>query len=325
MIISRTPLRVSFIGGGSDLPSYYLNYGGRVVSMAINRYVYVSVNKSFGTAVRVAYSKVENKPSFADLDHPLVRNSAKLLRLENGLEISSTADIPANGTGLGSSSSFTVGLLNALSTYKRDIRAKEELAKLACEVEIDLCNEPIGKQDQYAAALGGFNSIEFNKDETVSYKRIDFEPFVEEQFLKSVLIFYTGVTRTASSVLSDQRKNILTGTKDNILSKMVSLTQPFIDAINAGDILSCGNILEENWVLKKSLSAHITNPSIDDIYLEARAAGAIGGKLLGAGAGGFVLFIAPQEKHCEITKRLSKLKQQFWGIDRTGTAIIYQN
>jgi D-glycero-alpha-D-manno-heptose-7-phosphate kinase len=325
MIISRTPLRVSFIGGGSDLPAYYRNYGGRVVSMAVNKYVYVSVNKSFSNNVRVAYSTVEEHDTFCKVNHPLVRNSARLLGFQTGLEITSTADIPAKGTGLGSSSAYTVGLLNALSNYRGIGRSKSELAEFACQVEIEMCQEPIGKQDQYAASFGGLNIFSFEAGGSVKQDALDIDPFNMNEFLKSVLVFYTGITRSAASVLGDQVGNTQSGSKDHILREMVELVSPFAEALISGDIDQCGQILDANWKLKKELSNKISNDIIDEIYDEAIAAGAVGGKLLGAGAGGFMMFIAPPSKHRSIANRLKKLKQQFWDIDRTGTSIIHQS
>ena len=324
MIVSRTPLRISFVGGGSDLPSYYRNNIGSVISMAIDRYVYVSVNKSFSDSVRVAYSRVEECAKFTDVQHPLVRNAAKLLGLKSSLEITSTADIPSQGSGLGSSSSYTVGLLNALSTNQGVIRRKEELAELACTIELEMCGEPIGKQDQFAAALGGLNVFKFLSDNSVEQIEVNLPTFKETQFLNSMLIFYTGKTRRASNVLKEQNLNTLSGKIDTNLSEMVKLVDSFSRALENGDTQACGEILGYNWELKKSLSQKITNQYIDEIYDEAMVAGAWGGKLLGAGAGGFLLFLAPPSKHLAIVERLHKLKQQFWKIDHSGSAIIYQ-
>ena len=325
MIISRTPLRVSFVGGGSDLPSYYSKNHGRVLSMAINKYVYVSVNKSVSENVRVAYSKVEECREFAQVAHPLVRNSAELLGVTGGYEITSTADIPGTGTGLGSSSSFTVGLLNALNTYRGQVLTKEKLANLACHVEINMCDEPIGKQDQYAAAMGGMNTFEFFSDQSVKTQKLEIDQLYEHLFLSSILVFYTGTTRSAASILREQNADTLAGKKDKILSQMAELVEPFGVALRDGDFSSCGQLLDLNWQLKRQLSSNISNSNIDEIYNEGLAAGALGGKLLGAGAGGFILFIAPQSKHTEIARRLNKLTQQFWSIDKTGSSIIYKS
>ena len=325
MIITRTPLRVSFVGGGSDLPSYYKSHGGCVISMAINKYVYVSLNKSFSNSVRVAYSVVEERNSFDEVNHPLVRNCTRLLNVVDGLEITSTADIPAKGTGLGSSSSYTVGLLHALSNYQGSGFSKAELAELACKIEIEMCDEPIGKQDQYAASFGGINIFEFQRDGTVDRQAIEITPFDQNAFLNSMMIFYTGLTRSASSILSDQTANTLSGSKDTTLREMVGLVRPFAASLSGGDVYQCGKILDENWKLKKSLSNKISNDFIDEVYDEAIAAGAFGGKLLGAGAGGFMMFLAPQSKHRSIAMRLSKLKQQYWGLDIFGTSIIHHS
>jgi D-glycero-alpha-D-manno-heptose-7-phosphate kinase len=324
MIISRTPLRISFVGGGSDLPSYYKNSTGSVISMAINRYIFVSVNKSFSDTVRIAYSRVEECAQFVDVKHPLVKNTAKLLGLRTGLEITSTADIPSQGSGLGSSSSFTVGLLNALSTYQGIIRRKEELAELACAVELEMCKEPIGKQDQYASAIGGVNVFKFHSDKPVERIKLNLRSYEENKFLNSMLIFYTGNTRNASDILKDQNQNTKSGKINVSLSEMVQLVEPFSHALANGDTKTCGEILGCNWKLKKSLSSRITSEYIDEIYDEAIAAGAWGGKLLGAGAGGFMLFLAPPSRHSYIINRLHKLKQQIWNIDFSGSAIIYQ-
>lgn len=325
MIISRTPFRVSFVGGGSDLPSYYSRLPGKVISMAINRYVYVSVNKSFSDTVRVAYSKVEECKNFSEIEHPIVRNIANFMNLDTGVEITSTADIPAKGSGLGSSSSFTVGLLNAITNYLGMPISKDELAQSACQVEISLCKEPIGKQDQYAAAFGGFNEFKFNTDGSVERKKLEILPFAENHFINSLMFFYTGLTRQASSILGDQNKATLMRANDLVLSKMVDLVPEFGKAMQAANIELCGEILNENWVLKKQLSDGITNLTINDIYNEAMSAGALGGKLLGAGAGGFMLFIAPREKHFAIKNSLCKLQQKFWNVERTGTTIIHQS
>lgn len=325
MIITRTPLRVSFVGGGSDLPSYYMNHGGSVISMAINKYVYVSVNKSFSDSVRVAYSVVEECNSFEEVNHPLVRNCARLLCLTDGLEITSTADIPAKGTGLGSSSSYTVGLLHALSTYQGSGSSKAELAELACKTEIELCGEPIGKQDQYAASFGGINIFNFQQDGKVDREVVDVAPFDLNEFMNSMLIFYTGITRSASNILRDQTASTLSGSKDSILGEMVALVRPFSASLSSGDVYQCGKILDANWQLKKSLSKKITSDFINEVYDEAIAAGAIGGKLLGAGAGGFMMFLAPPSKHRSIAMRLGKLKQQYWGVDLLGTSVIHQS
>lgn len=325
MIISRTPLRLSFVGGGSDLPSYYRNFGGSVISSAINRYVYINLHDSFDSQVRVAYSKVESVQKFSNVKHSLVRNCANLMQLDAGIEITSIADIPATGTGLGSSSSFTVGLLNCMHSYLGQTVSAEILADKACQVEINLCKEPIGKQDQYAAAYGGMNIFNFNPDETVKTETIYLKKDVEKMLFQNLLIFYTGGTRSASEILNDQNIKNQTSRNDKLLQKMVGLVNPFKSAVMNKDLATCGEILHENWMLKKNLASSITNSSIDSIYESAISAGALGGKLLGAGGSGFMIFLVEPKNHDSVTAALSKLRREHWEIDHLGTTIVYRS
>jgi len=323
MIITRTPFRLSFVGGGSDLPSYYMNEMGSVISIAINRFMYVSVNTSFSKSIRLAYNRVEQCKKLLDVKHPLVRESANLIRFDDYVEITSTADIPSEGSGLGSSSSFTVGLLNALTNYQKKPRSKYELAELACKVEIEYCNQPIGKQDQFAASFGGCNLFKFHSDGSVEPVKVDIPPFAETRFLNSLLVFYTGTPRNASSVLDSQDKATKLGLNTSVLKEMVGLVPEFREHFCKGNVEEYGQILHTNWMLKKTLSNNISNNVIDEIYQEGIRGGALGGKLLGAGNGGFIIFIAPPESHNSIKKRLSKLKQETWSIDKLGTTVIY--
>src|ERR1041385_8859272 len=208
MIISRTPLRMSFVGGGSDVPSFYRKFGGAVVSTAINKFVYITLNEKFDHRVRVSYSRTEEADMVAEIQHPLVRESMRLLEVKGGLEITSIADIPSKGSGLGSSSSFTVGLLHALHAYSGRYASAEQLAAEACHIEIDRCGEPIGKQDQFAAAFGGFNFIEFNPDESVFVEPILCQRTTLQRLQENILVFYTGITRSASGILKDQQAGV---------------------------------------------------------------------------------------------------------------------
>src|SRR5437016_1471853 len=223
MIISRTPLRMSFVGGGSDLPAFYRKYGGAVVSTAINQFVYITVNKKFDEQIRVSYSKTEEARTVERIKHPLVRESMKLLGLSGGIEITSIADIPARGSGLGSSSTFTVGLLHALHAYAERHASAEQLAREACEIEIERCGEPIGKQDQYAAAFGGFNFIEFNPDDSVSVEPILCKRETIQRLQENLLVFYTGIVRSASAILKKQTALIAQKSKQKMLRRMVEL------------------------------------------------------------------------------------------------------
>src|ERR1043166_2624543 len=301
MIISRTPLRMSFAGGGSDLPAYYRRFGGAVVSTAINKFVYITLNEKFDHRIRVSYSRTEEANSVARIKHPLVREAMKMLEVKGGLEITSIADIPSKGSGLGSSSSFTVGLLNALHAWSGRYASAEQLANEACQIEIDRCGEPIGKQDQFAAAFGGFNFIEFNPDDSVSVEPILCRRETLLRLQENILVFYTGITRSASTVLKSQQAGVAAqAIKQKMLHRMVELARDLRTALQKNNLDAFGEIIHANWELKKGLAREISSNVIDDWYAKARAHGAVGGKLLGAGTGGFLMFYAPQECHAGI-------------------------
>lgn len=323
MIISKTPLRMSFVGGGSDLPSYYTQSPGAVLSTSINKYIYVNVNKKFDDGIRLAYSITEEVDSISQIKHKIVKNTMEYLNIPGGIEITTIADIPSKGTGLGSSSSFTVGLLNVLKAYQGKVSSTEELADLACHIEIELCGEPIGKQDQYAAAYGGLNLIEFNQNSTVNVLPVVCTNDVYRTFESNFLMFYTGITRSASQLLSIQSEAMAQSTKFNAMQSMVSLAYDMKYLLESGQTDSIGQLLHENWLLKKSITNGVSNTFIDDCYEKALRAGATGGKLLGAGAGGFMLFYAPIENHSEICKALSHLKRIPFKFDNGGTSIIF--
>lgn len=324
MIISRTPLRMSFTGGGSDLPAFYRQFGGAVVSTAIDKYVYVNVNPKFDHGIRIAYSKNEEVERVADIEHRLVRAAMQMLEIDGGVEITTIADIPSRGTGLGSSSSFTVGLLHALSAFKGVYVAAEKLGADACRIEIELCGEPIGKQDQYAAAYGGFNMIEFRPDDKVVVTPIICAPETLTSIERDILVLYTGVTRSASPLLK-QQSDVLAGSADKqrVMRRMVELTYQLRDELQSNNTLAFGEILHENWMLKREVTAGISNPEIDDWYGRARGAGALGGKILGAGAGGFLMFYAPRDSHRAIAAALPELRVIPMGFEPLGSRIIF--
>lgn len=325
MIISRTPLRMSFVGGGSDLPAFYRKYGGAVLSTAINKYVYVSVNKKFDGGIRLAYSKVEEVDRLDQVEHRLVRAAFEMLGLEGGVEVTTTADIPARGTGLGSSSSFTVGLIQAVSAYQGRHTSADDLGCRSCEVEIDRCGEPIGKQDQYAAAFGGLNLIEFKENDDVQVTPIIMKRDDRDMIEKRIIVFYTGITRSASGILRQQSDEAESDSgKQAVLRRMVELTYHLRDEFARGQIDSLGEILHENWMLKKSLTQSISTVQIDDWYNAAIQAGALGGKLLGAGAGGFLMFYAPIDRHEAIARAVGLQKIDF-GFEPLGSRILFYN
>jgi len=323
MIISRTPLRMSFVGGGSDLPVFYRKYGGAVVSTAINRYVYITVNQKFDERIRISYSRTEEARSVERVKHPLVRESMKMLGLRGGVEITSIADIPSKGSGLGSSSTFTVGLLNALHAYASRHAGAEQLAREACEIEIEKCGEPIGKQDQYAAAFGGLNLIRFNPDDSVSVEPIICKRETLQELQANTVVFYTGITRSASGILKHQNSALANERKKcEVTCKMVELANTLCEELRHNRVASFGEIIHEGWMAKKSLTGGISNDIIDAWYDKARRAGAVGGKLLGAGAGGFLMFYAPPDRHEAITRAL-KLRRTDFKFEPQGSRIIF--
>ena len=326
MIITQTPLRMSFAGGGSDIPSFYRQFGGAVVSSAVDKYIYVNVNKKFDDWIRVSYSRTEEVETVDQIEHPIVRATLQKLNIPGGLEITSIADIPSRGTGLGSSSSFTVGLLLALHAYESRYVSPGQLAEESCTVEIELCKEPIGKQDQYAAAHGGLNFYRFEPDDTVLVEPILCSGEKLHQLQSSLITFYTGKTRQASSILGEQSQQAESNTAtQELLKRMTSLAYQLRTELDSGNVASLGEILDEGWKLKREVHPGVSSSTIDDWYAAAKRAGAVGGKLLGAGGGGFLTFFAPPEKHAAIAKALG-LRQIRLSLDRSGSRVLlYHN
>lgn len=321
MIITKTPFRVSFCGGGSDMANFYEKYGGCVLSTSINKYCYISIHPYFNeNQTLLKYSENELVDSPDQIKHRIFRQVLTDMGV-HGVEISSTADIPG-GTGLGSSSTFTVGLLNTLNCYNGKFVSKDKLAKLACEVEIEKLGNPIGKQDQYGAALGGLNFIRFNQDGSVSHEPILMEGKTYKELQKNLLMFYTGTTRSANTILAEQTKNITSEDKARNLLKMCGLVKDMKVALENNDISSFGKILDEGWQLKKELASGIANPAIDEAYEIAMKNGALGGKLLGAGGGGFLLFYCEEEKQDQLKKAIG-LRELDFSFERDGTSVIY--
>jgi D-glycero-alpha-D-manno-heptose-7-phosphate kinase len=324
MIISKTPLRMSFVGGGSDLPVFYRRFGGAVVSTAIDKFVYVSVNKKFDDRIRVSYSKTEEVPSVDKIKHPLVREALKMLNIPGGIEITSIADIPAKGSGLGSSSSFTVGVLHALHAFANRYASAEQLARESCEIEIDRCGEPIGKQDQFAASFGGFNFIEFYPDDSVSVEPIICQRETIQELQDNTLVFYTGITRSASALLKTQQQVVGSEkAKQRVLARMVEFARNLRAELQKNNVGAFGEIIHENWLLKRSLTPNVSTSAIDTWYERARKAGAAGGKLLGAGSGGFLMFYAPAERHEAIRRALKDLRPMQFRFEPQGSKIIF--
>ncbi len=322
MIISRTPFRISFVGGGSDLPSFFLEHGGAVLSTSIDKYVYLSMHNYFlGRRYFLKYSSNEYVDHLEDIKHPIIREVFGYFDIES-VDFNSSADLPS-GTGMGSSSAFTSGLIALCSAYKGLHMSREKIAELACEIEINRLGEPIGKQDQYGCAIGGINLIEFRTDNSVNIERICLDPIQSDRLSENLLLFYLGNTRRASSILHIQKKNIEHGMKIENLNKMVKMTYELKKELLNGDNDAMGEALHKGWLLKKELASGISNPDIDYYYNLGLKAGAIGGKLLGAGGGGFLLFYARPEKHNLLKETLKDLALVEFSFDNSGTSIIY--
>ncbi len=324
MIISRTPFRISFVGGGTDLRDFYAREQGRVLSCGINKYVYVAVKRQIGIVdhkYRIGWSKVEFKDSIDEIEHPIVRETFRLMNIDFPVEVTTFADVPAN-TGLGSSSSFAVGLLHALYALKGQMVTKHTLASTAAHIEVDMLKRSIGKQDHYAAAYGSLNTFSFYSNEKVLVEPVFYDPVFKQEMEDHMMLFYTRLKRDAHEVLQSQKAR--TSEKFETLQKMRDLTIPLAQVISDGqDLNRIGEILHEGWLLKKSITEEISSIEIDDYYERARKAGAIGGKLLGAGGGGFLLFVVKPDKQVDVAKALGDLYRMHFKIDSEGTRITY--
>lgn len=323
MIISKTPMRISFVGGGSDLRDYYRHGCGSVISTTINRYVYITVNKRFSDNIRVGYSQIEDVKNVEDIKHNLVREALKLVGITKRIDVVYMSDmLPAHeGTGLGASSSLIVGTLNALHTFKGEHVSAKTLAEEACKIEIETLGHPIGKQDQYASAYGGFNHIQFNKDESVFINPIIMKKKNKERLNENLLLFYTGINTRSDTILTEQKKK--TESNLSILDKMVELSEELLSELKKGNINKFGEILHKGWVHKQKLASKITNPIINSYYEKARKAGVVGGKIVGSGGGGFLLFYCEEENQDNVRKVLSNLRELPLKFEPEGSKIIY--
>jgi D-glycero-alpha-D-manno-heptose-7-phosphate kinase len=321
VIITRTPLRISFAGGGTDLPSFYRSHdGGAVVSAAIDRFVHVLVNEKFDRSIRVAYSRTENVDRLDDVQHELFREAMRLTGVHEAVEVHTIADIPGEGTGLGSSSSLTVGLLNAFYAYTGRLRDPEELAQEACKIEIDLLHGTVGKQDQYIAAYGGVQQFEFRPDDSVRVSPLPLSTADRASLSDHLSLYYTGVTRRAGGILKEQDART-TENKDSLV-RMREIVGETRDAMLGCDWARLGRLLDEGWQLKRGLAAGISNPEIDRWFAAAKGAGAFGGKVTGAGGGGFLLLVHPPERSRQIAAALSPMTRLPVRITSEGSRIL---
>jgi D-glycero-alpha-D-manno-heptose-7-phosphate kinase len=322
VIITRTPLRISFAGGSTDLPSFYRAYGGgAVTSAAIDRYVHVLVNDKFDRSIRVAYTRTENVENVDHLQHGLVREAMKVTGVTEALEIHTIADIPSEGSGLGSSSSLTVGLLNALYAHKGELRDPHQLAEEACRIEIEILGGTLGKQDQYIAALGGVQYLEFRPDDTVRSNPIPLSTVDRADLSEHLSLFFTGITRKAEGVLKGM--DARTPTNRESLLRLRELATEARDAILRKNWPRLGEVLDEGWQIKRGLSDGITSSTIDTYYAKLKEAGAWGGKITGAGGGGFLLVVHPPERSHQIAAALSPMERLPVRIQSEGSRILF--
>jgi len=320
MIITQTPLRIGLLGGGTDLPDYYREHGGRVLNCAIDKYIYVIVKQRFDDDIYVNYSKKEIVSRVEDLEHELVREAMWMTGVTSGVEITTLADIPSSGSGLGSSSAVTVGLLHALFAYRGRQVTAEELADRACTIEIDRCGKPIGKQDQYIAAYGGIRDIRFGPGYQVVAEELELSAVGRRDLQRHIMLFYTGITRSANSILAEQTANIKT-TRDQ-LDLLRDLAGMAADRLRCGDIAAVGEAMRKGWEVKRQLAAGISNPQVDKVIDRALEAGATGAKLTGAGGGGFLLVICPMERQRAVRESLAEMQELPVKLDPLGSRVV---
>lgn len=321
MIVTQTPLRISFAGGGTDFPSFLEKEEGSVVSSAIDKYIYVIIKERFDRKIRIGYSRTEMVDRLEQIEHELVRECLRRTGIEAGVEVSTMADIPSEGSGLGSSSTVTVGLLNAMYTFQGEQRTAEELAREACSIEIDILGKPIGKQDQYIAAYGGLRWLRFRTDGKVDVEALRMDDNRRRRLSECLMLFYTGVTRRADDVLREQRDNI--DDRRGVLRAMRQQALAVRETLVDGALEGLGSILDEGWELKRRMASRISNACIDEIYDRARVAGALGGKVAGAGGGGFLLLYCPPDRQQAVRTALQHLKELPFGLERDGTKVIF--
>lgn len=325
MIVTRTPVRIPLGGGGTDLPSYYVKRGGALISAAINKHIYVMVNRRFERSIRLSYSQTEIVDDPSEIQHPIVREALKLVGLHDHLEITTIADVPSN-TGLGTSSSFTVGLLLALHAYKREYIPRQALAEEAFHVEHDLLREPVGKQDQYLAALGGITTLDLERSGYVRVGSIWLSEDAIDQMESNLLLFYTGLRRSASEVLTEQNHAAEEDEEDSLrqLDAIKEIGMEVRHAFQVGDLRRFGELLDVHWQTKKRLSKKITNPEIDRWYAIAQENGALGGKIMGAGGGGFFMFYCDDGK-AKLRRALAAegLQEMRFRIDKDGSKVLF--
>ncbi len=320
MIIVQTPLRISFFGGGTDFPSFFMEEGGCVLSSAIDKYIFVTVKERFDRKLRIGYTQTEMVDGLDSIRHDLIREALRLTGIREGLEVTTMGDIPSEGSGLGSSSTVTVGSLHAMYAYMGEIASAEQLAREACSIEIDILKKPIGIQDQYIAAYGGLRFFEFKTNGDVGVEKIHISADSYRILNDNFMLFFTGLSRKADSILKEQKDNI----KDRLveLREIKQMAFQAREYLELGDFDLFGQLLNQSWELKKRLSRSVSNGTINDMYEAARRAGAVGGKITGAGGGGFLLLYVPYERQNAVRNALTGLQELPFRLERDGTKVI---
>jgi len=321
LIIVQTPLRVSFFGGGTDFPSFFCSEGGCVLTSAIDKYIFITIKERFDCNIRIGYTRTEMVDRVEDIQHELIREALIKTGIDRGVEVTTMGDIPSAGSGLGSSSTVTVGALHAMYAYQGEMVQAERLASEACEIEIGKLGKPIGIQDQYIAAYGGLRFLEFQQDGSVSVEKILLDPNLKRKLNESLLLFFTGVTRKADTILDEQKKNI--NDRLDVLRTMKQMAYQAREELKAGNLDVIGELLHESWQLKKQLASQISNGEIDQVYKAALKAGALGGKITGAGGGGFLLLYCPYDKRESIRSALNSLQELPFQLEQDGSKVIF--
>lgn len=321
MIIVQTPLRISFFGGGTDFPSFFMEEGGCVLSSAIDKFIYVTVKERFDRKLRIGYTQTEMVDQIDEIQHELIREALRTTGICSGIEITTMGDIPSEGSGLGSSSTVTVGALHALYTYLGEIVSAEKLAREACSIEIDNLRKPIGIQDQYIAAYGNLRYFEFLPDGQVKVEKVSLATESRRAFNDRFLLFFTGMSRRADNILREQQNNIKH--RLTVLREIKQMVYQARTVLDQGDFDAFGALMHESWKLKKELAGQITNSAIDEMYEVARRSGAIGGKITGAGGGGFLLLYVPYERQSAVRSALCDLQELPFRLESDGTKVIF--
>lgn len=322
MIVARTPLRVSLLGGGSDLPDYYRFHDGRVLSFSINKYVYIAVHNFFQGGFKFSYSETELVDKVSDVKHPLIREALQFLNFNKSIELASFADIPGGGSGLGSSSAFTIGILNAISCFEQHQLSREKLAQIACHIEIEKCKSPIGKQDQYAAAIGGMNIITFRTDDSVEIKPVTSTLALQEFISQHFLLVHSGKARSANEMLAIQQSTLRANSQiEKLYWESIQLIPSLSEALERCDISDVAEIVSAGWKLKRQYSPKVSNIELDGLMELCMSRGALGGKLLGAGGGGFLLICVHAEDKNRFL-RMNDLRVLEIELDTKGSSIV---